>query len=302
MFDTAVAHTHLVEQSPLGFKPAGFDVFPEMARVYTELGNRLGAEIAHRDRDNALINSFVAPESSVFKFVAGLDAETDLAELRLLATFGETETARLEEVQRQIKELRSRSVAEAVKQLQDAKRDIVGLQGRLLESSKPLTEDRRATYRIQLAAFRQTARLVAAEGAEAFRRDFFESIGTPEWEQFLAAANTLARRERDDYPHDGDHCLLCHRPLDAASAALIRRFWEFLASQAHSDAEKASARLDRSVRELKELRLDFPFGEHDRADSLHEAEPGAIQTGARSHRGPGCRQVYNSCSAGGRRW
>ena len=257
VFDTAVARTHLVEPSPLGFKPAGFDVFPEMARVYTELGNRLAVEIKRRDRDNTLINSFVAPESSVSKFVAGLDAEADLAELRLLAAFGETEAARLEEVQRQIKDLHSKSVAEAVKQLQEARRDIIGLQRHLLGSSNLLTEDRRATYRIQLAAFRETARLVATEGAGAFRRDFFEAIGTPEWEGFLAAASALARREREDYPHDDDHCLLCHRPLDAASAALIRRFWGFLASEARSDAEKASARLDRSVRELKDLRLDF---------------------------------------------
>ena len=257
VFDTAVARTHLVEQSPLGFKPAGFDVFPEMARVYTELGNRLGAEIERRDRENALVNSFVAPESPVSEFVAGLDAETDLGELRLLAAFGDTEAARLEEVQRQIKDLLSKSVAEAVKQLQEAKRDIVGLQERLLESGALLTEERRATYRTQLAAFREKARLVAAEGAGAFRRDFFEGIGTPEWEQFLAAASALARREREDYPHDDDHCLLCHRPLDAASAALIRRFWGFLVSEARVDAEKASARLDRSVRELKDLRLDF---------------------------------------------
>ena len=87
--------------------------------------------------------------------------------------------------------------------------------------------------------------------------DFFEGIGTQEWEQFLAAARALARREREDYPQDDDHCLLCHRPLDAASAALIRRFWGFLASEVRSDAEKASARLDRSVRALKELRLEF---------------------------------------------
>ena len=47
-----------------------------------------------------------------------------MAELQRLANFGETETARLEEVQRQIKDLQSKSVAEATKQLEDAKRDI----------------------------------------------------------------------------------------------------------------------------------------------------------------------------------
>jgi hypothetical protein len=34
VFDTAVARVHLVEQNPLGFKPTGFDIFPEMARCY----------------------------------------------------------------------------------------------------------------------------------------------------------------------------------------------------------------------------------------------------------------------------
>lgn len=257
VFDTAVARTHLVEQSPLGFKPAGFDVFPEMARVYAELSKRLAAEIERRDRDNVLIRSFVSPESSVSEFVAGLDAETDLAELRTLAAFGDAQAARLAEVQRQIRELHSKSPAEAAQQLKEARQDIVGLQKRLLESGEFLAAERREDYRCQLAAFRETARIVAAEGTEAFRRDFFEGIGTPEWEQFLAGANALALREREDYPHDDDHCLLCHRPLDAASAALIRRFWGFLASEARSEAERASAVLDGSVRDLRELRLDF---------------------------------------------
>ena len=50
---------------------------------------------------------------------------------------------------------------------------------------------------------------------------------------------------------------MCHRPLDAASTALIRRFWEFLASEARREAEEASVWLDQSVKALKALRLDF---------------------------------------------
>lgn len=40
-FDSAVARLHVSEQSPFEFKPAGFDVFPEMARLYAELAYRL---------------------------------------------------------------------------------------------------------------------------------------------------------------------------------------------------------------------------------------------------------------------
>ncbi len=96
-----------------------------------------------------------------------------------------------------------------------------------------------------------------AEGGGAIDRSVFEGIGTSEWEQLLATAKVLARLEREDYPSDDDHCLLCHRPLDAASATLIRRFWRFLESEARSDAEEARARLDQSTRDLRELRLDF---------------------------------------------
>lgn len=257
MFDTAVAHAHLVEQSPLGFKPAGFDVFPEMARVYGQITDQLTAEIARRNRENTFTNSFVAPESPVSALVAALSGDSDLAELRRLAVFGETETARLEEVQRQIKDLQSKSVAEAIKQLEDAKRDIAALQKRLVESGTLLAEEKRTGYRAQLGTFADKARLVAAQGAESFKQDFFKGIGTPEWESFLAAAYALAQVEHEMYPLDDDPCLLCHRPLDAASAALIRRFWGFLASEARREAEEASVQLDHSVQALKGLQLDF---------------------------------------------
>ena len=257
VFDTAVARAHLVEQSPLGFKPTGFDVFPEMARVYGQIANRLTADMERRNRENTLSNSFVAPESPVSQFVATLSADTDVVKLCHLAVFGETETARLEEVQRLIKDLQSKSVAEATKQLEDAKRDIGALQKRLTESAVLLTEEKRSGYRAQLANFADKALLVAAQGAESFKQDFFKGIGTQEWENFLAAARVLAQVEHEDYPRNDDHCLLCYQPLDAASAALINRFWGFLASEARREAEEASARLDQSVKALKALRLDF---------------------------------------------
>lgn len=257
VFDTAVARTHLVDQSPLGFKPAGFDVFPEMARVYTEISSRLASDIERRTKDNTFTKSFVAPESPVSQFVAKLSADTDRVELRRLAVFGEIETARLEEVQRQIKDLQSKSVSEAIEQLEAAKRDVGALEARLAKCRHLLAEEKRVDYRAQLADFVAKASVVATQGAASFKQDFFKGIGSPEWEQFLTTAQALGHLEDAHYPSDGDHCLLCHRPLDAASAALIRRFWGFLASDIRRETEEASAKLDGSIKLLKELHLDF---------------------------------------------
>ena len=41
VFDTSVARALLVDSNPLGFKPIGFDVFPELARIYGEIVRRL---------------------------------------------------------------------------------------------------------------------------------------------------------------------------------------------------------------------------------------------------------------------
>lgn len=51
LFDVTIARQHISETTPFEFKPAGFDIFPEMARVYAKIGIRLDADIKTRTRD-----------------------------------------------------------------------------------------------------------------------------------------------------------------------------------------------------------------------------------------------------------
>jgi hypothetical protein len=257
VFDTSVARTLLADQHALGFKPIGFDVFPEMARVYMDLNRRLTVDVQNRTRENTFDKSFIGPVSAVSVLVASLRADTDLRQLREMGAFGENEEARIEEVQRQVRELQSKSAGEAIAQLNAATVEITALQKRLKESCAALVEDKRAAYRGQLDDATTKARLVAERGADSFKQAFLKGIGSSEWEKFLAAAHSLAKLEAPDYPHEDDHCLLCHRPLDAESAALIRRFWEFLASEARQKADDARERVHETARALAALQLTF---------------------------------------------
>jgi len=257
VFDTSVARAHLVDENPLGFKPVGFDVFPELGRVYGELAKRLNADIERRTKENNFTKSFVPPPSAVSEAIANLSAETAIVPLRELGRFGDTEKARLEEVQRQILDLQSKSPAEALKQLTEAKSDVLALEERLAEVCAALSNERRPTYRQQLADAAGKAKRAAEEGAESFKRAFFKGIGSPEWRKFLMAARNLAEIEGESYPREDDHCLFCYRPLDAEAAALIHRFWGFLTSPALREAEQARATLDASARTLRGLQLGF---------------------------------------------
>jgi hypothetical protein len=168
VFDSAVAQALLTDSGPLGFKPAGFDVFPEMARVYGQIGVRLLSEIKRRTRDNIFTKSFVGAATEVSRFVSGLDAKTDIEMLRTLAAFGEAEAARLVEVQRLKKDLETKSLPETIKQLEDAKRCVETLQQRLAAAANLLSEEKRHLYREQLTDFAAKAKVLADSGSGSF--------------------------------------------------------------------------------------------------------------------------------------
>ena len=155
------------------------------------------------------------PPSAVSEAIANLSAETAIAPLQELGRFGDNEKARLEEVQRQILDLQSKSPAEALKQLTEAKSDVLALEQRLVAVCAALNSEKRAAYRQQLADAVGKAKYAAEEGAELFKRAFFQGIGSPEWREFLTAARNLAEIEGESYPREDDHCLFCYRLLDA---------------------------------------------------------------------------------------
>jgi hypothetical protein len=99
----------------------------------------------------------------------------------------------------QIRELQSKSPAEAVAQLQEAKGDVAAFERQLNEARALLSDGKRGLYRQQLTDAAAKATKAAEQGAESFKRAFFKGIGSPEWEDFLAAARRLAGIEGDGY-------------------------------------------------------------------------------------------------------
>lgn len=263
VFDTAVARTHLVEKNALSFKPAGFDIFPEMARVYDLLAARLNGDIERRTKENLFPQSFTGGNSTVSTFVAQLEGNADVAALKALATYGDAEKARAEEVQKQITDLLAQSVGETIKRNEEAKREISQLQKRLSDTLAELNEEKRGLYRAQLAALIEKNRIVAEQGAESFRHAALNGVGTPAWEEFLASAHTLAqvedthKAEGTHYPAEGDVCLLCRNAMDAPARALLQRFWGFVTGDMRQQAEEAGQAVDMTVTALKAMRFDF---------------------------------------------
>jgi hypothetical protein len=287
-FDDVVARHHVSQTSPFEFKPSGFDIFPEMARVYREIGSRLDADVQARTHDTKFADSFIGPETMVSKSVASIGASIDLAPIRALAIYGPTEAARLEEIDTQLTALKSKSPKDVIAQLRQARSDIAQLATTIATLAASFTADKAMARTALSKDAKESADAATALGSEQFRRPFFNAIGTPEWQSFAKAAHTLGRKEDLEYPVDESRCLLCERPLDEVSRKHVAALLSFVEGDAQRKAEIAAATLGKEILILERLDLNmYPAGsrvrEHvHRIDPVVEVAVGAVADALRS--------------------
>ena len=168
------------QASPFEFKPSGFDVFPEMARVYSEIGGLLDADIQARTHDTNFSDSFIGPDTTVSKAVALISGSTDLTPIKALATYRLTEKARLEEIDNQLTALKSKSPKDVLAQLNQARSDVTQLGTKIEALAQAFTADKAIMRTLLSRNAKEAAKSATVLGSEQFKRPFFNAIGTPE--------------------------------------------------------------------------------------------------------------------------
>lgn len=239
VFDAAVARHHISQASAFEFKPIGFDVFPETVRACNALSEKLDQEIAKRIKPNDFPQSFLGGGTEVHTAVANLGPDSDLEALRLLAKYGEAESARITELDKQILALRSQSPKDVLNALKEAAGDIRKLKDQLVALGAQFN-DAALEERAQLISkTKEAVAVAAAAGAEQFKRAFFKAVGTAEWERFATSAHALALKEGEGYPVETDHCLLCERAFDETSRKHVADLLAFVEGDSRKTATEA---------------------------------------------------------------
>lgn len=295
IFDAMVARHHISQPTTFEFRPRGFDVFVEMARVYAILAQRLNAEMEARSHGTNFSPFFIGRSTIVSDAIGSLSADSDLTQLRAFATYGETERARFVQVDQQLIALTLNSPQEILRTLAAEKEDIESLIGKLGALQDAFNQERVAYRNTLVDNLIDAERVAEALGSDAFRRPFFRAVGTREWENFLRAAHMLSKRESDVYPGPDDRCLLCERPLDEASRDHVAQLLAFIEGDAQRRSAAAHEAVDTEVSGLRALELNFFLEEsrlrsqirrhdtayeiavHESCDSFRSARERAIQ-------------------------
>ncbi|MEA3062482.1 MAG: hypothetical protein QOJ94_2263 [Sphingomonadales bacterium] len=253
VFDSTVAHHLLTQQMPFEFKPAGFDVFPEMVRVYNRLEVKLDAAIAQRAKANDFPSAFIGGMTPVSAAVSTLSPITDIEQLRELGRYGASEEARVKELDKLLVALRSQSPKEALEVLAEAMADVEALRSSIAKLAENFSANAVADRKKLIDRAVETAAVAATMGLDQFKRSFFNAVGTTEWEEFARKAHALALKERANYPHEGDRCLLCEQPLSGDALVHISALFNFLESDANKLAERARGLVDEELNALTGL-------------------------------------------------
>lgn len=275
VFDSSVARIHLAEENELGFQPVGFDVFDEAIRAIGLITQKLEADINAKMRPNKFDQLFADPGPVADK-IAAVTAKSDIDELRALATFGDAEKERLEEVARQEQELLAKSPVETLKALATAKTDVEALQKKVANLASALGNAAYEKARGLLDGHKAALLEAVKAGSETVSHPQLSQMGSANWDEFVLASRKLGQTEGEAYPAEGDPCLLCHRPLDAPSASLISRMWGFLDHEARTAAVVADEQLNRYVAQLKALDCALLPGESRIRADLSKINPALV--------------------------
>jgi len=259
VFDTAVARYLLSQASAFDFKPAGFDVFPEMVSVYVQLAAKLEADIAARTSENKFPAAFIGGGNPtvVHTLIASLGPATDLEAVRKLAVYGDAERARLDQVNVQILALAAKSPKDALAALIEAKSDLLALADQIGRLGVLLGSNPIAARVKDIGAAKAAKANATKQGSDQFQRDFLRQVGGEDWERFVASTHDLAALQHEHYPETGERCLLCEQTLTETAAKHIRSLLQFSKGEARAAAAVAQAKLEQHAKAMRELAVEF---------------------------------------------
>lgn len=272
-FDSFVAKQHVSQATSFEFRPRGFDIFTEMARVYAVLTRRLDADIATRSLTPDFMASFIGSTTEVSKAVSALSATTDIAALRQLASYGNAERARLTQLDDQLTSLKAKSPKAALVALDEARADIQTLRARVQAVGAEFTQDAARTRTELAVAATEAAKNATLLGSDTFKRPFFNAVGSPDWEAFVKAAHALGTNEATDYPNLKHHCLLCERALDAGAQNHIAAIFAFVEGDAQQLAASTQRSLDTVLDHVRALSLPNFSAETRVRAHIHRLDP-----------------------------
>lgn len=256
VFDSTTAGNYLDEDGPTAFTPRGLDVLPKLSKLCDQVKASIAVE---RDKLVELNNTATkqwtfSPTTKIGMQMSTLTAQTDPATIESLATFGEADTKRLDELEAALKadaKLKARETRAAAERLR-AFATLVKLRVEALADVQISAVEKLITDSKQAA---KQARELATQ---AFSEGFLSATGGTLWKSLWDSARAFspAAYPAKEFPltEEDARCLLCQEPLTEEARQRLAKFEQFVRDKTQQIATDFSLQLAKRAKEIGDLK------------------------------------------------
>ncbi|MFC1783932.1 AAA family ATPase, partial [Planctomycetota bacterium] len=260
VFDSSCIRVYIDSKTEFDVSPYGFDIFPALADVITFIKQELLREIQAKTPE---IEFFQILDSTtrIASILQSLNADTNIQELEKLQEFGENEEARMIILETAIKELHRNDPKDIITKKRQIGKDIQLLTDKIEHINKALDTDKITAIEEKLKDIKLLRELSAAASASQFAKEPMQPIGTKTWKKLIEAAiayNSEAFPEKP-FPIDSEdvRCVLCHQKLDVDAKNRLKRFFEFVHSEAENNLREGLTQLTKLQEEVEIIDLAY---------------------------------------------
>ena len=259
IFDSHCMNVHLNEENELHFIPRELEYFEILSSTYKSILNLLELDIGRIVKDNLFITNF-SYTSKVAKEINKLSETTDISYLEKLANFIDKDEESLSELNKKLKELENLQIDKMTENISEQKRFAIEFGKSLNDIKLKINDQRIDEINTLINSRNEIDSKLKHEGANQFENQNIKGIGSELWKIFIKSAFEFSKIQHDeelDYPKSDDYCILCQQKLSNNSISLLKKYWNYLASDLQENLDETIYQLNLISKDLINLKIEL---------------------------------------------
>ena len=251
-FDAKSASDDMNRESAIDFAPSELSFFDTLLSACGEIQRKLDEERNSKKTDNPTLKYFTN-EGKALEQMSALSSKTDIDNLKEMFAVTEDEKKQLEEVKTEKACLIALDInrqISVIAQVLDTLNKAADKMNLFIQS---ISAENIEIYNEQIAFMKKSILLLKTDGLSILENERIESLGSPEWKQFISAA-----KKYYDAISQHDKCPLCGHKIDEKD--LIFKYWKYLESDAEKNFKFAKDTLKYTTDDLEKMDLTFLVG------------------------------------------